>query len=141
MKRKKSITSEQEPLQKEIFSQKLVNVLLTHFNYTFDIELSDKTKNLILSNCSTFIKHYIADFFICTFIISLAVVSFWRGVWDHSIVYFEELLKQENSSIVIFLHSKSVVKVIQFLSILSEMSILVCWNIVNFNLSYYFEIG
>ena len=111
MKRKKSITSEQEPLQKETFSKKLVNVLLAHFNYTFDIELSDKTKNLILSNCSTFIKHYIADFFICNFIISLAVVSFWRGVWDHSILYFEEFLKQENSSLVTFLHLKSVVKV------------------------------
>ena len=111
MKRKKSITSEQEPIQKETFSKKLVNILLAHFNYTFDIELSDKTKNLILSNCSTFIKHYIADFFICNFIISLAVVSFWRGVWDHSILYFEEFLKQENSSLVTFLHSKSVVKV------------------------------
>ena len=116
MKRKKSITSEQEPLQKEIFSQKLVNVLLTHFNYTFDIELSDNNRKLVLSKYWTLLGHYAADFFICNFVISLAVVSFWRGVWDYSIVYFEALLKQKDNWIVTFLKLEvSFFVIIQFM--------------------------
>ena len=106
IKRKKSISSEQEPLKNENFSHRLIHVLLTHIHYTFDIELSEKNKELVLSKYWTLIGHYIVDFFICNFIISLAVVSFWRGVWDYSIVYFKALLKQENNWVATFLKIK-----------------------------------
>ena len=101
-KRKKSITS-QQPLEKETFPERLVNVLLTHFYYTFDIELSENNRKLVVSRYWTLLGHYAADFFICNFIISLAVVSFWRGVWDYSIVYFDALLKQEDNWIATLL--------------------------------------
>ena len=109
IKRKKSISSEQEPLKNENFSHRLINVLLTHIHYTFDIELSEKNKELVLSKYWTLIGHYIVDFFICNFIISLAVVSFWRGVWDYSIVYFKALSEQENNWVAAFLKLKVII--------------------------------
>ena len=32
------------------------------------------------------------DFFVCNFVIAPAVISFWRGVWDYSLIYLEERL-------------------------------------------------
>ena len=109
IKRKKSVSSEHEPLKNETFSHRLVNVLLRHINYTFDLELSEKNKELVLSKYWTLIGHYIVDFFICNFIISLAVVSFWRGVWDYSIEYFKALFEQENNWVATFLKLKVII--------------------------------
>ena len=77
--------------------ERVVDLLLAHFNITFNTELSDKTKSHVKSNYWTLFAHYVIDFFICNFVIAFAVVSFWRGVWDYSLIYLENLLGKVNS--------------------------------------------
>ena len=36
-------------------------------------------------------------------------MSFWRGVWDYSIVYFKALLEQENNWVAAFLKLKVII--------------------------------
>ena len=69
-----------------------MNLMLDNFDNTFNAELSEKTKTHVQSNYWTLFAHYAIDFFICNFVIAFAVVSFWRGVWDYSLIYLENLL-------------------------------------------------
>ena len=80
------------PSETEDIPQQILDLIFDSFNYGFNIELSEKSKSFVKSNYEAFFVNYFLDFFICNFVISLAVVSFWRGVWDHSLIFLEERL-------------------------------------------------
>ena len=90
--RRISICETTPPPEKVHFWKRLIDFILSHFNYTFNAQLSDKTKQRVKTNYQYFFAYYAIDFFICNFIIAPAVISVWRGVWDYSLIYLEDLL-------------------------------------------------
>ena len=65
----------------------IAQLIFDNYDYAFNVRLSEDTKRIVRSNLSSFLGRYILDFFICNFVIAPAVVSFWRGVWDYSLIY------------------------------------------------------
>ena len=88
--RRISICETTPPPEKVHFWKRLIDFILSHFNYTFNAQLSDKTKQRVKTNYQYFFAYYAIDFFICNFIIAPAVISVWRGVWDYSLIYLED---------------------------------------------------
>ena len=68
----------------------MVELIFDNYNCAFNVCLSEDTKRIVRSNLSSFFGRYILDFFICNFVIAPAVISFWRGVWDYSLIYLEQ---------------------------------------------------
>ena len=73
-------------------SENILDLVFDNFNDSFNIKLSESCKDTIKSNSCAFFARYVLDFFVCNFVIAPAVISFWRGVWDYSLIYLEERL-------------------------------------------------
>ena len=65
-----------------------LDLILENYQLNFG-KLSDLCIDKVRKNSDAFWKRYIVDFFICNFIISPCLISFWRGTWDFSIVYMD----------------------------------------------------
>ena len=65
-----------------------LDLILENYQLNFG-KLSDLCIDKVRKNSDDFWKRYIVDFFICNFIISPCLISFWRGTWDFSIVYMD----------------------------------------------------
>ena len=109
------------PLQKH---EKIIDLILTNFDYAFNIKLSEKTKSFIQSNYHSFLAHYLIDFLICNFVIAPAIISVWRGVWDHSLIYLDNNDNTDNnhtSEHIIYLAEQiGKVKLLGILNLLSS---------------------
>ena len=65
-----------------------MDLILENYQLNFG-KLSDLCIDKVRKNSDDFWKRYIVDFFICNFIISPCLISFWRGTWDYSIIYMD----------------------------------------------------
>ena len=69
-------------------TETLLELLLDNFQLNFG-QLSESAKGRLKSYQGQLWFRYILDFFISSFIIAPCVISFWRGVWDYSLIYLE----------------------------------------------------
>ena len=82
-------------LQKEDKTlQKVVTLILDNFQSVFNtrIPLSLRQEIIYKRPWRFLFRYFLADFFISSFIIAPAVIAFWRGTWDYSLIYLEERL-------------------------------------------------
>ena len=69
-------------------SEKYLQLIIDNFQLNFG-QLSESAKTRLKSQSQGFWVRYILDFFVSSFIIAPLVISVWRGVWDHSLIYLE----------------------------------------------------
>ena len=72
-----------------------LELLLDNFQLNFG-QLSESAKTRLITHQTQIWLRYILDFFISSFIIAPCVISFWRGVWDYSLIYLHERYFEED---------------------------------------------
>lgn len=72
-----------------------LELLLDNFQLNFG-QLSESAKTRLKTHQTQIWFRYILDFFISSFIIAPCVISFWRGVWDYSLIYLHERYFEED---------------------------------------------
>jgi hypothetical protein len=82
---------EQQKQQQQQSDTSPLTLVLDNFQANFG-ELSDLCKAKIRQNSRGFWRRYVVDFLLCNFLIAPFVISFWRGTWDHSLIYLDERL-------------------------------------------------
>ena len=66
-----------------------LQTLLDNFQLNFG-PMSDACVEKLKKKSNALWTRYILDFFIGHFIIAPAMISFWRGTWDYSLIYLDE---------------------------------------------------
>ena len=84
-----------------------LNTLLNNFQLNFG-SLSDLSINKIRHNSVSLWRKYCFDWIFCHFIIAPAVIAFWRGTWDYSVIYLDQgLFGDETENVVRIMYSKA----------------------------------
>ena len=72
-------------------SKTAFDILLDNFQLNFG-QLSDSCLHKLKHHKEELWSRYCFDFLICNFVVAPSVISFWRGTWDHSLIYLEQRL-------------------------------------------------
>ena len=71
---------------------KVVRLLLEHFQATFNKRFGQGLIDDVQRQPASLLWRYFwVDFKVCNFVIAPAVIAFWRGTWDYSLVYMEHV--------------------------------------------------
>ena len=77
-------------------AENCLDLILDNFQLNFG-QLSDSAKTRLKTHSGSFYLRYFLDFFVSSFVIAPCVISYWRGVWDHSLLYLDERTFHVNS--------------------------------------------
>ena len=71
---------------------RIVNLILENFQSAFNKRFNQSFIDDIKSHPSSLLwRYFLLDFAICNFLVAPSVIAFWRGTWDYSIVYLENI--------------------------------------------------
>ena len=75
---------------KENKPRSLQTCVIREFEDIFEISLSDETKDRIRSKPCSFYFHILLDYLLCIWVFGPAVIIFWRGIWDFTVLKHKE---------------------------------------------------
>ena len=68
----------------------VVKLILENFQSAFNKKISQSfVDNIQLQPSSLLWRYFLLDYIICNFFIAPAVIAFWRGTWDYSLVWIK----------------------------------------------------
>ena len=71
---------------------KVVRLVLEHFQATFNKRFGQGFIDKVQWRPAHLLWRYFwLDFLICNFAVAPAVIAFWRGSWDFSLIYMQEI--------------------------------------------------
>ncbi len=68
-----------------------LQLVIDNFQNNFG-PLTELCKEKLFNRRQEFWTRYVLDLLICNFVVAPCLISFWRGTWDHSLIYLDERL-------------------------------------------------
>ena len=68
----------------------LQSCVLRDFEDIFEVTVSGEIKDRISSRKCSFFSHLFLDYWLCIWVFGPAVIIFWRGIWDWTVLKHEE---------------------------------------------------
>ena len=96
----------------------VVTSILDSYQSVFGVTISEPLYNHLKEDGAIriYVRYFVLDFFACFFIVTPAVIAFWRGTWDFCLEYMKAIFDHENhpvSNIICFTFGAVVSQVVQ----------------------------